>query len=62
MGIPATFMSITLLTLLAVLVVIGARYARHKGHLQNKGGRYAAVAVIVLLAIALWVGPAMFLA
>jgi hypothetical protein len=61
-GIPTTIWTITLLVLLGVLVVLGARYARHSGRLQSRSGKLIAVTVIALLAIAIWVGPAMFLA
>ncbi len=61
-GIPAVIWSIVLLVVLGATVLIGARSARHAGRLQSTGARYAAVAVILAIAVALWVGPAMFLA
>ena len=60
-GIPATIFSIALLVVLGVAVLIGARYARHRGKLQSRGAKYAAVIVVALIAVAVWVGPAMFL-
>ena len=60
-GIPATIFSIALLAVLGVAVVVGARYARHKGKLQSRGAKYVAVILVALIAVALWVGPAMFL-
>ena len=61
-GIPTTIWTITLLVVLGLLVLLGARYARHSGRLQSRSGKLIAVTVIALLAIAIWVGPAMFLA
>lgn len=61
-GIPATFLSITLLVVLGLVVVLGGRYARHSGRLQSTGAKLVAVVAIALIAAALWVGPAMFLA
>jgi hypothetical protein len=61
-GISATFLSVALLAIVGVAVGVGARYARHKGHLQSKGARYVVLAVILIIAAALWLGPAMFLA
>lgn len=61
-GISATFLSVVLLAILGVAVGLGARYARHKGHLQSKGARYIVLAVILIVAAALWLGPTLFLA
>jgi predicted RND superfamily exporter protein len=61
-GITATIWSIALLVAFGSLVLIGARYARHRGRLQSHFGKMMAVLVIGLLAVAIWVGPAMFLA
>ena len=61
-GISATFLSVILLAMVGVAVGLGARYARHKGHLQTKAARYIVLAVILIMAAALWLGPALFLA
>lgn len=61
-GIPATVSSIALLVVLGLIVILGARYARHSGRLRSRSGKLIAIVVIALLAIAVWVGPAMFLA
>ena len=60
-GIPATFFSIAALAVLGVAVIIGARYARHTGRLQSRSARYIALIIVALIAVAVWVGPAMFL-
>lgn len=56
------FIPLILLVALAVLVLLGASYARRHGHLRGRGSRIAAVAVIAVLAVLIWVGPAFFLA
>lgn len=61
-GESATFFTVAMLAILGVAVALGARYARHKGYLQSKTAKYVVIAVIVAVAAALWLGPAMFLA
>lgn len=53
---------ITFLVVVGVLVTFGARYARHKGHLQSRTAKLTPVIVVGILALALWVGPMLFLA
>jgi uncharacterized membrane-anchored protein len=53
---------ITYLVLVGAAVVIGARYARHKGYLQDRTAKLLPIIVVALLAVILWVGPMFFLA
>lgn len=53
---------ITYLVIAGAIVTIGARYARHKGHLQDRTAKLLPVIVVAILAFVLWVGPMLFLA
>ncbi len=53
---------IAYLVVVGVVVTVAARYARHKGYLQSRTAKLIPIIVVALLAVALWVGPMLFLA
>jgi cytochrome bd-type quinol oxidase subunit 2 len=52
---------ITYLVVVGIAVTFGARYARHKGHIQSRTAKLIPIVVIFILAFVLWIGPMLFL-
>jgi hypothetical protein len=46
---------------LGLLGIVGGRYARRNGQLQSRGAKHAALVVINIPAVAVWLGPGIFM-
>ena len=61
-GIGIEFSGIIALTLLGAAIVIGAMLAGKRGYLQSRGSKIAVIAIVGIVAVLIWLGPALFLA
>jgi len=60
-GIPATIGLIAILVVVGAAIIIGAFQASRRGRLHSRTAKLVVAAVVAIIAVVVWLGPAAFL-